>query len=94
MSAIDKQIRDRQVIEFLRAEFRVKEFMERTLGRPLGSDVTTTVKNGVAIEFLNALQPDHSSKYDAKPKTIHHEIGNIRIFNDRVVADFGLRTFF
>jgi hypothetical protein len=64
--------------------------MERILGRSLSVDISATVKNGIAIEFLNALRPSHASKYDVKPKTPYHEIANIKLFNEKAAKEFSL----
>jgi hypothetical protein len=64
--------------------------MERVLKRPLGTDLSETVKDGVAIEFLNLLKPDEKSKYNPDPKNPFQKMENVKIFNEKAIKLFGL----
>jgi hypothetical protein len=66
--------------------------MEFVLKRPLDSGFPETLKNGVAIEFLNLLKPDEKSEYIQKPKNVFNEMENVKTFNDKATKIFGLES--
>jgi hypothetical protein len=57
-----------QSLEFLKAEFKVKAFIEAVLKKPLKSTLLDAVKYGELIQFLNAISPSSFPpvKYDVQ----------------------------
>lgn len=77
---IDDQIKRTKAREFLRVEYKVKNFIETTLGIEIKGDVSEAARNGIAVEFLNALAPP-AVKYNKNPKNNFHFIENVSFFN-------------
>ena len=87
---MELKIERAKVLEFLQLEFRIKQFLEAEMGKPLEMSVSEAAKEGLLIDFMNSHYSEKKITYNKDPKEIYAKMDNISILNKIMTEYFGI----